>query len=141
MAALRQILEETGGLCQEQGVDLSAIQTAEGLDRIGLLDDAVEALVGSEEIRRRFIDLANTVQRVYKAVLPDPAAHEFATQVTPVQVVAEEIRALTPPADISLVMQQVEGLLDRSVAPEGHIVREGPAPYGEDHLTDLSTIA
>ena len=128
MAALRQALGETRGLCQEQGVNLAAIQAAEGFARIGLLDDAVEALVTSEEIKRRYLDLANTVQRLYKAVLPDPAAQEFAAEVTPVQVIADKIRALTPPADISQVMQQVEDLLDRSIATEGYVIRETDAP-------------
>ena len=80
VAALRQALKETQGLCREQGVNLAAIQTAEGFARVGLLDDAVEALVVSEEIKRRYLDLANTVQRLYKAVLPDPAAREFASR-------------------------------------------------------------
>ena len=115
-------------------------RAAEGFARIGLLDDAVEALVASEEIKRRYLDLANTVQRLYKAVLPDPTALEFAVEVTPVQVIADKIRALTPPADISLVMQQVEGLLDRSIATEGYIIRETTAPYGDEHWIDLSKI-
>jgi len=140
VAALRQALGETRNLCQEQGVNLKAFQTAGGFERVGLLDDAVEALVASEEIQRRYIDLANTVQRLYKAVLPDPAAHEFAAEVTPVQVIAEKIRALTPLADISEVMQQVEGLLDRSIATEGYIIREPSAPYGDEHWIDLSKI-
>ena len=48
------------------------------------------------------------------------------------------IPALTPPADISLVMQHVEGLLDRSIAAEGYIIRERDASYGYEHLIDLS---
>jgi type I restriction enzyme R subunit len=100
----------------------------------------VEALVASEEIKRRYLDLAITVQRLYKAVLPDPAVREFAAQVTPVQVIADKIRALTPPADISQVMQQVEGLLDQSIATEGYIIREAIPPFGDEHWIDLSKI-
>jgi type I restriction enzyme R subunit len=96
--------------------------------------------VASEEIKRRYLDLANTVQRLYKAVLPDPAAREFAAQVTPVEVIADKIRALTPPADISQVMLQVEALLDRSIATEGYLIRETSATYGDEHLLDLSAI-
>jgi type I restriction enzyme R subunit len=140
VAALRQALTETRGLCQEKGVNLTAIKTAEGFARVGLLDDAVEALVASEEIMRRYLDLANTVQRLFKAVLPDPTAREFATEVTPVQVIADKIRALTPPADISQVMQQVEGLLDQSIATEGYIIREASAPFDDEHWIDLSKI-
>jgi len=140
VAALRQALGETKSLCQERGVNLTAIQTAEGFARVGLLDDAVEALVGTEEIKLRYLDLANTVQRLYKAVLPDPAAREFAAEVTPVHVIADKIRALIPPADISLVMQQVEGLLDRSIATEGYVIRQLSPPYGDEHWIDLSNI-
>ncbi|MEE9443215.1 MAG: type I restriction endonuclease subunit R [candidate division Zixibacteria bacterium] len=140
VAALRQALEETQALCLGQEVDLTAIRNAEGFVRIGLLDDAVEALVASEEIKRRFLDLANTVRRLYKAVLPDPAAREFAAEVTPIHVITEKIRALTPVADISKVMQQVEGLLDRSIATEGYVIRETGPPESDDHLIDLSNI-
>jgi type I restriction enzyme R subunit len=140
VAALRQVLGETKNLCQEQGVNLTAIQAAEGFVRVGLLDDAVDALVGTEEIKLRYLDLANTVQRLYKAVLPDSAAREFAVEVTPIQVIADKIRALTPSADISLVMQQVEGLLDRSIATEGYIIRELSPPFGDEHWIDLSNI-
>jgi type I restriction enzyme R subunit len=140
VTALRKALEETRGLCREQGVNCAAIQTADGFRRVGLLDDAVEALVSSEEIKRRYLDQANTVQRLYKAVLPDPAAREFAAEVTPLQIIADKIRALTPPADISLVMQRVERLLDRSIAPESYIIQNASEPFRDEHRIDLSGI-
>ena len=140
VAALRQALTDTGGLCREHGVNLDAIKSADGFARIGLLDDAVEALVVSEETKRRYLDLANTIQRLYKAMLPDPDAGVFAVEVIPVQVIAEKIRALTPPADISLVMQQVEELLDRSIATEGYVIREPGANFGDERWIDLSGI-
>ena len=52
MAALQQVLAETSDLCRQQGADLAAIQEAEGFTRIRLLDDAVEALVAPEAIKR-----------------------------------------------------------------------------------------
>jgi type I restriction enzyme R subunit len=140
VAALQKALADTLSMCQEQGVDIKAIKSTEGFTRIGLLDDAVEALVTSEEIKRRYLDLANTVQRLYKAVLPDPTARDFAAEVMPVQVIADKIRALTPPADISLIMNQVEDLLDHSIATEGYIIREPSAPYDDEHWIDLSNI-
>ena len=136
--ALRQALSETDGLCQRQGVSVTAIQVAEGFTRVGLLDDAVEALVASEEIKLHFLDLANTVVRLYKAVLPDPSAQEFATAVAPLEVIANKIRALIPPADISQVMQRVETLLDASIATEGYVIRD--TDDGEDRWINLSGI-
>ncbi len=78
------------------------------------------------------------MQRLYKAVLPDPAAQEFGEAVAPVQVIAGQIRALTPPADISQVMQQVESLLDRSIAAEGYLIRETDDP--DERWVDLSGV-
>ncbi|HEY5485422.1 MAG TPA: type I restriction endonuclease subunit R [Candidatus Cryosericum sp.] len=139
VAALRQALAETRNLCQEQGVNLTAIQTAQGFARIGLLDDAVEALVTSEEIKRRYLDLANSVQRLLQAVLPDPSAREFSAEANPIEVIAYKIRALIPPAEISQVMQEVDDLLDRSIGMEGYIVKPS-MPGVSERFVDLSTI-
>jgi type I restriction enzyme R subunit len=139
VAALRQALAETHSLCQERRVNLKAIQEAEGFSRVGLLDDAVEALVASEEIKRKYLDLANTVQRLLQAVLPDPCAREFSAEVNPIEVIACKIRALIPPADISEVMQEVDDLLDQSIGTEGYVVKASAAD-GYERLVDLSKI-
>ncbi|MXY84757.1 MAG: type I restriction endonuclease subunit R, partial [Gemmatimonadetes bacterium] len=136
MAALEQVLAETSDLCRQQGADLAAIQEAEGFARIRLLDDAVEALVAPEAIKRQFLDLANNVQRLYKAVLPDPTVGEFAAQVKPVQVIVDKMRALAPPADIAPVMQQVEDILDDSIVAAGYSIAKESKPYS----TDLSQL-
>lgn len=140
VAALRRTLDETQTLCKQQGVSLAAIQSAEGFARVGLLDDAVEALVISEEVMRRYLDFANTVQRLYKAVLPDSSAHGLALEVSPIKVIADKIQSLTPLADISQVMEQVEDLLDESIATEGYIIPEKSSYLDKEHLIDLSKI-
>ena len=140
VAMLRESMEETRNLCRDHGVDLSAIHVAVYFDRIKLLDDAVEALVSSEDIKRYFLDCANQVKRLYKAILPDPAAREFAAGITPVQVIAEKIRALVPPADISQVMKDMEDLLDQSIATEGYTIGDDSPPYGVGKSIDLSSI-
>ena len=136
MVALQQVLAETSDLCRQQGADLAAIQEAEGFARIRLLDDAVEALVAPEAIKRQFLDLANNVQRLYKAVLPDPTVGEFAAQVKPVKVIVDKMRALAPPADIAPVMQQVEDILDDSIVAAGYSIAKESKPYS----TDLSQL-
>ncbi|MBN1458197.1 MAG: type I restriction endonuclease subunit R, partial [Armatimonadetes bacterium] len=47
VAALHAALADVRALLKEHGVSLEAIQAADGFKRIGLLDDAVEALVAS----------------------------------------------------------------------------------------------
>ena len=136
VVALQQVLAETNRLCRQQGTDLAAIQAAEEFARIKLLDDAVEALVAPEAIKRQYFDLANSVQRLYKAVLPDPAAGEFTAQVTPVQIIADKMRDLAPSADIAPVMQQVENILDDSIVAAGYSIAKESKPYS----TDLSQL-
>ncbi len=140
VVALQQALEASRSLCTQQGVNLALIQNAEGFSRVELLDNAVEALIVSEEVKRRYLDLANTVQRLYKAVLPDLQVHEFAAEVSPIKVIADKIRALVPSADITQVMEQVEALLDQSIATEGYFIREVSAPDNDEHLIALSSI-
>ncbi|MBR1368812.1 DEAD/DEAH box helicase [Methanocalculus chunghsingensis] len=140
VTALQQALSETRSLCEEHDVDIDAIQAAEGFDRIALKDRAVEALLVSEDIKRRFLDCANVVQRLYKAVLPDPEARRFAAHVSPIRFIADGIRSLMPPVDISNVMEQVGELLDRSIATDGYTIRESDQQYGEEQLIDISGI-
>lgn len=133
---LHELLKETDEYCGGNGVSLLNIQNAVGFDRIVLLDDAVEALVATEDIKRRYLDLANNLKRLFQAVLPDPTAQEFIVKISPIQTIADKIRALTPVADISQIMQQVEDLLDISIAAEGYVIRE----QSDDSLIDLSKV-
>lgn len=71
---------------------------------------------------------------------PDPVAQTFTVKVATIRVIAEKIRNLTPPGDISLVMHQVEELLDDSVSAEGYIIRKTSASDEDEHKIDLSGI-
>ena len=138
--ALNLAIKETKDFCIEKGADMAAIEATEGFDRVGFLDDAVDTLVATDDIKRRFLDLANNVQRLYKAVLPDTSARQVQPDCMLIRVLVDKIRALSPPTDISEVMQQVEDLLDQSIAAEGYVIREPGESYGTDHLVDLSSI-
>ena len=49
---------------------------ADGLNR-QLIDDAVDAILVNDETRRRYLSLADTVDQLFRAILPDVAANEF----------------------------------------------------------------
>lgn len=140
VAALEDALAETINFLEEHGVIMDNILSAEGFDLVALLDDAVDALVVTDDVKRRYINLANTVQRLYKAILPDQKAKEFSLKVRPLKIIVDKIHALTPPADISVVMEQVGELLDDSISAEGYIIREAPSRFNYEHLIDLSNI-
>ncbi|MEA3358654.1 MAG: DUF3387 domain-containing protein [Thermodesulfobacteriota bacterium] len=131
---------EATAFCVKQGIDLEVIKGAEGFEQIKLLDNAVDAILVNDDSKRDYLLLAANVNKLYKAILPDPAAKGLAPTCILFDVIAQKIRSLTPPPDISGVMGEVEKLLDDSIAAEGYVIREPSASYGTGHLVDLSKI-
>ena len=143
VALLRQSIAEIERFCAGMGVNLDAIEATSDFQKIKLLDDAVEALIANDDSKRRYLTQAATIWRLYKAILPDSEGKAFAARCLLIDVLAKKIRALTPPADISEVMGQVEELLDASIDSEGYLIREPRSTYGvagsvEEHWVDLA---
>jgi type I restriction enzyme R subunit len=137
VAALYAALNEAARFARVRGVELAAIATAQGFVRIGLIDDAVEAFLGTDADKKHFLQLASRVSRLFKAILPDAAANELAPLSVLVSYLAAKIHAETDPPDIGAVMSDVEALLNDSIATEGY--RIGPASNPEA-LVNLSEI-
>lgn len=133
---LRSLLKETFAFGKERDVDFEAIKKAEGFQRAKFIDDAAEAFLVSDETKKAFMSRANTVKRLYKAILPDPEAAKLSPDAAPVLVVAKKIRSLAPVADIGKVMAEVETILDASIAAEGYVIEATP----EEDLIDLSEV-
>jgi type I restriction enzyme R subunit len=118
-------------------VELPAIERLPlgSLDRLQHVEDAVNALISPDPLRRDFLGHERLVTTLYRAVKPDPAAVEFAGRGACLRTLADAIRAkLNPnPPDISAAMGGINALLDESIT--GITVSEkGPPPL------DLSKI-
>ncbi|MBC7076113.1 MAG: type I restriction endonuclease subunit R, partial [Syntrophomonadaceae bacterium] len=135
---LEKVLAETTAFCNEKGIDADRLLSTSGFELVGLLDDAVECLVVNDETKQRFQSLAVNIVKLYKAVLPDSKASEYARQKNLFTCISDKIRALTPPADISGIMGDIEEVLDWSIASEGYIIHEASAEYNTK--VDLSQI-
>ncbi len=87
------------------------------MERLQRIDDAVNALISPDPLRREFFGHERLVNTLYGAVKPDPAALEFAGRVACLAAIADAIRAkLNPnPADITGVMGDINKLLDASI--------------------------
>jgi len=149
---LRLAIAEAVDFCKERGADLDAILDADGFQKIAYLDeaasslvdkqvengiaDAVEKVIVNDDLKKKYISLANQVVRLYKAILPDPSANEFAPIKTCLAVLADKIRTFTEEANIDDVMDQVGELLDESIATKGYIIHSTE----ETSLLDLSQI-
>ncbi len=123
---LRKALAEATAFCAERRIELNRLLAAQGFHRVKLLDDAVEAILANDESKRKYRVLAENVAKLFKAIKPDPLVNEFLPICTLLVVIAEKIRSLTPPADISEVMRSIEELLDESIVAQGYTIQAEP---------------
>lgn len=136
---LKDALAAAMEFCSAIGIDLAQIQAVQGFERIKLLDDAVEAVLVNDDNKKNYLSVADDVDQVFKAILPDPKANQFAPSRAVLAVIAQKIRSLLPPVDISGVMKTVEALLDQSIAAQGYLIRDPAEKFGERWI-DLSQI-
>ena len=136
---LREAIAEITEFCASLGIDLVAAQTDDALQNISQINDAMERILINDETKKSYLQLATNVTKLYKAILPDPNAHEFTRICQLINIIAQKIRNLTPPTDISGVMTQVEALLNQSIAPEGYLIQIPPDSYDMNQV-DLSQI-
>ena len=137
VAALREAVDEATAFCADHGVDLDAMEALPvgRLERLEAVENAIEALIAPETVRRDYFGHEKLVGTLYRAVKPDRAALEFAERVAGILALAAAVRTrLRPdPPDISVVMGQITGLLDESIA--GLTIRDAGPP-----AIDLSKI-
>ena len=154
LGALKQAIADALAFCTQRGVDPQKIvkaspekfQKANEVHNAALLlvdakvnqslDDAVEEIILNDELKRRYLSLASQVVRLYKAILPDVRANEFAPIKVCIEVLADKIRTFTEEASIDEVMDQVGGLLDDSIATVGYVIHATE----QSSLIDLAEI-
>lgn len=134
---LEQEIELARAWLEARGVDLAAILRAEGLSRIALIEQAVEAILEEPGDKRVYLEKAAAVAATYKALLPDPLVGRLAPDAILLAYLAKVIRSLTPPADVSAVMSEVDRLLDDAVAARGFEIPEGSEPKPLVNLTEI----
>lgn len=125
---LKNVISDTTEFCTERGIDISKIQTAYGFERVKLIDDAIDAILPNDESKAKYLSMAAAVVRIYRAILPDPAANEFYPMQALFAKLAEKIRSMVIEADISGVMDAVDELLDVSISTEGYVIRQPLEP-------------
>jgi type I restriction enzyme R subunit len=130
VADLRKAVDSATAFCATRQVILPAIEQlpAGSLERLQKIDDAVDALISPDGLRRDFLGHERIVGILYRAVKPDPAALEFAGRVACLAAIAEAIRIkLNPnPADITAIMGGIAKLLDASITGVGMPAKPAP---------------
>ncbi|MCJ7553867.1 MAG: type I restriction endonuclease subunit R [Ignavibacteriaceae bacterium] len=121
---LRNKLSELKNFCLSKEVDLYAIIDAGALNNIRMIGDAVDKLLENDSTKSNYLNLANAVYVIFKAILPDPKVSEFQQIVRLIKVIADKMRSFEGPVDISQVMKKVEDVLDESVKAEQYIISD-----------------
>jgi type I restriction enzyme R subunit len=94
-------------------------------------------MIYPDAVKEEFLHLADRVDKLHRAAMPDPGVSEFASDIVFLAAVREELRPSVRAADISGVLSQVEAFLDRSVAADAYAM---PPQRNLEELVDLSRI-
>jgi type I restriction enzyme R subunit len=120
---LKMVLDETKAFCDLKGIDVDEVLKARNLQKVKLLDDSIDAILVNDESKQKFLNLAGNINRLFRAIKPDPAINELLPLCTLYLILSLKIRSLTPTADISQIMESIEELLDRSISTEGYVIK------------------
>lgn len=115
-------------------------QTPAGsLDRLTKIAQAVEHLISPDPLRKDFLGQEGWVRTLFQAVKPDPSVLEFASRVVCLTTIAANIRERMGegPADFSVVMTDLNKILDASVAADGFHIPQGMTGQGIIDLTRI----
>lgn len=134
LSDLEETIRQTIDFCNSIHISLDKISaTKPGFEKIGLIDDAVDILVGTEEHKKRFSQLTGLAWRLFKSILPDAKAYQFEEPCQLLHSLDKKIKALAPPVSIDQVMSGIEQVLDLSIDAEGYIISDN-----QDNTIDLS---
>jgi type I restriction enzyme R subunit len=140
VAMLRTTIAQTVQFLKETGVEVEPIVAAKGFQRVKLLDKAVDAILINDTTKKRYVNLANMVNRIFKAILPDSEANEFVPLCALLRAIQWKIIALQPEVDVSEVMEKVEELLDENITAQKYVIMESLTPPEKKKVIDLSKV-
>ncbi len=129
--ALKIALEQAADFCRKQNVDVESVAK----DSVGHFLTAVDRLMRTDEVKDGFLGHARDVQRLYKAVMPDPVIPKLAPKAQVIRELEKAIRAQADPVDITAVLAEIGKKLDESILAEPHV-----EPGAQAKVIDLSRV-
>ncbi|MEP4076492.1 type I restriction endonuclease subunit R [Haloferula sp.] len=129
--ALRVALEQVKEFCRKQNVDLEAAAA----DPVKHFVAAVNQLKRTDPVKDEFLGHARDVQRLYKAVMPDPIIPTLAPTAQVIAELAKAVRADADPVDITAVLEDIGKKLDGAIIAEPHV-----EPGEKAKTVDLSQV-
>lgn len=111
MSATEQFLSE------ECGFQLSKIIEEENkLRQLNQLQEAINAIVATDDKKAKFGVLAREVFKKYKALMPDKAIYDFKTKRDAFNAIYSVITAKVEEADITYLVKEIQEVVNESIA-------------------------
>jgi type I restriction enzyme R subunit len=132
---LEEAIHLVNNFCLEQNIDLTILKDFSELKKIDAVDIVVNTILIREEIKNKFLSLADKAIRYFGAILPDKRANKYFENIKLFRVLADRIRILTKKeVDISEISDKIEKILDESIESDGYNIKTS------SKITDLSKI-
>ena len=74
---LREAIAQTTIFCTQKGINFAVLESAQGFARTKFWADAVEFIIINDDAKKTYLSLTGNANKLYKAILPDPAAIEM----------------------------------------------------------------
>jgi type I restriction enzyme, R subunit len=140
---LRHAVNDANEYCLKYGVVLAEIENmpTANFAQVGAIQVAADRLMAPESAKRDFLALEALARSLYRAVKPDPVAVEFSQCCGCLAAIADCIRNVTDPPDISHILQGIQDLLDESIAAEPFKIKPTTSAYGQIDLSKIDFAA
>lgn len=120
---LKVLLEEVESFLHSEQIEIAPLLEAPSEQKLLLLEKYANTILGQQEKKKLFLNLAADLQNAYRSVLPDPDAESYYKEVTAIRVLASRIRDVgSQSVDVSQVKKDLEDLLDKSIQAGEYVI-------------------
>ncbi len=127
--ALVQAIEAAENHLKKCGFDPARLRGAKGFTRIEALRDAVDALCGSDEDKRRYEIMARQVFARFKALLMEPSSFAYAARHDDIEAIYKKLEEKRDTADVTEVLKELHKIVNEAIRAQ---------QPGEDHAEGLT---
>lgn len=132
---LKKTLHTVKEFLSAEQIELGPLLEAPSDQKLLLLEKYANIIIGQQEKKKKFLNLAGDLQSAYRSVLPDPNAEDYYKEVTAVRVLASRIRDVgSQSIDVSQVKKDLEDLLDKSIQAGEYVISQ------HKKIKDLSSL-
>jgi type I restriction enzyme R subunit len=123
LADLQKALHNAKEFMRSEQIELEPLLTAPSEQKLRLLEQYANKIIGAQEKKKKFLNLASDLQSAYRSVLPEPHAEDYSRAVTAIRVLASRIRDVgSRSVDVFQVKKDLEDLLDKSIQTGEYVI-------------------